>query len=168
MAKIVVGGVNPQGRGGGDDEGADIQGGARGAGHPVGLQPHQLLHRGHEILLRDLGDAHAVTGGVDAPGVLDGAEELHPALGVAVGLQALKDLLGVVEHHGGGIQGDGAVGDDAPVVPALAGGIVHDEHVVGKGLAEHQRARVGLGLEHRGPLHRIFLHENGLLSVVSI
>ena len=155
-----MGGVHAQGGSGGDDEGADIQGGARLGGHPAGLQAHQLLNGGQGVLLRQGGDAHALTGGVDAPDVLHGAEELHPAIGAAVGLQALKDLLGIVEHHGGGLQGEGAVGHDAPVVPALAGGVVHDKHMVGKGLAEDQRVGIGLRLEHRGALHGIFLHGN--------
>ena len=158
--QVVVGGVHAQGGSGGDDEGTDIQGGARLGGHPAGLQAHELLNGGQGVLLRQGGDAHALTGGVDAPDVLHGAEELHPAVGAAVGLQALKDLLGIVEHHGGGLQGEGAVGHDAPVVPALAGGVVHDKHMVGKGLAEDQRVGIGLRLEHRGALHGIFLHGN--------
>ena len=82
-------------------------------------------------------------------GVALRAEQLDFVLRGAVGLHALKALLGVVKHHGGGVQGQGAVGHDAGVVPALALVIVHDEHMVGEDFAEAQLALVG-GLGLRG------------------
>ena len=159
-----MGGVYPQAGGGGDDEGADVQGGTRLGGHPTGLQPDQLLNGGQGVLLRQRGDAHAPAGGIDAPDVLHGAEELHPAVGGAVGLHALKNLLGVVEHHGGGLQSNGAIGDDAPIVPALALGVVHDKHMVGEGAPKHQGIRVRLGLPGGAGLNRIFFHGDSLLA----
>ena len=69
----------------------------------------------------------------------------------AVGLHALKDLLGIVEHHAGRVQNKGGVGDDARIVPALAAGIFHQEHMIGENLTEAQLGLVGgLGLEGRG------------------
>ena len=80
-------------------------------------------------------------------GVVQGAEQLDGTVSGAVSLQALKDLLRVVENHAGRIQGEGLIGDDAGVMPALVRRIVHDEHVVGENLAEAQLALVrGLGL----------------------
>ena len=43
-----------------------------------------------------------------------------------------------------------AVGDNAGVVPALTGVIVHDNHVVGHGLAEHQSGGVRLLFQNSG------------------
>ena len=157
--------MDAQSGGSGDDKGTDIQRGARLIGDPVLLQTDQLLDGGQGVLLVQGRDAHTLTGGVDALDVLGGTEELDGAVGGAVGLQAFKDLLGVVEYHGGRLQSDGAVGNDAPVVPALAVGVVHQKHVVGKGSAEHQRGGVGLGLEDRCTLNGIFLHQDGLLAV---
>ena len=162
-----MGGVDPQGGGGGDDEGTDVQRGAGGAGHPVGLQAHQLLDGGQGVLLRQLGDAHPVAGGVDPLHVFHGAEELDGAVGGAVGLQALKDLLGVVEHHGGGVQREGGVGYDPGVVPALTLVIVEQEHVVGKNLAEAQGVGVGLGRGMLGALDLDLLH-GGCLPKIAV
>ena len=41
-----------------------------------------------------------------------------------------------MEHHAGGIQLEGCIGDDACIVPALTLGVVHQEHMVGGDLAE--------------------------------
>ena len=50
-----------------------------------------------------------------------------------------------MEHHRGRVQREGCIGDDAGIVPALALGIIHHKHVVGKFLAEAQLGLV-LGL----------------------
>ena len=112
-------------------------------GHPVLLHLHNGLHGLDEVLLGELGNAEPLVGVVHAAGVALGAEELNPVLRGAVGLHALEALLGIVEHHGGGVQGQGAVGNDPGIVPALALVIVHDEHMVGKNFAEAQLALVG-------------------------
>ena len=92
------------------------------------------------------GDAHAVAGVDAALGVAVGPEQLDGVVGGAVGLQTLKQLLGVVEHHAGRVQGEGLIGDDAGIVPALTLGVVHQEHVVGEDLAKAQLGLVrGLG-----------------------
>ena len=136
---------------GGDGVGTDVEGRALGTGHPVLLHLHDGLHGLDEVLLGDAGDAEALVGVVHPAGVAVRAEELDLVLRGAVGLHALEALLGVVEHHGGGVQGQRPVGDDAGVVPALSLVIVHDEHVVGEDFAEAQLALVdGFGLGGRG------------------
>ena len=134
----MLGGVDPQSHIGGKDEGSDIKRGAVGMGHPVPVHPHQGLHGLNKVLRRHRGDTHPVAGVDAALGVAVGAEELDVPGGGAVGLQALEQLLGVVEHHGGRVQGEGLIGDNPGIVPAFALGVVHQEHVVGENLAEAQ------------------------------
>ncbi len=107
-------------------------------GHPVTLHIHQSLNSLHEILFRDLGDAQTVGRILETLCVAVRAEQLHGVIRGAVSLHALKNLLCIVEHHRGRVQLEGSVGDDAGIVPALALGVIHDEHVVGKFLAEAQ------------------------------
>ena len=153
-----MGGVDSQTGIGGDHKGADIEGSARLVGHPVGVHLHQSLDRLYEQLLGDRRNAQAVTGVGHTPGVVGGPEELYAAVGSPIGLQPFKDLLGIVEHHGGGVQHKGAIGNDAGVVPALSGVIVEQEHVIGKNLAKPQSFGVGLFLELGGALDFDLLH----------
>ena len=90
-----------------------------------------------------LGDAHTLVGDVEALEVLVGPEQQDAAVLGAVGLHALEGLLGVVEDGGGGAQGDGAVGNDAGVMPADALVVVHQQHVVGEDGAEAQLRALG-------------------------
>ena len=144
-------GVDAQLGHGGDGEGTDVQRGALRVGDPVLLHFHNGLHGLNEVLHGDLGDAQAVLGVVHAAGVAVRAEQLDLTLSGAIGLHTLEALLSIVEHHGGGIQGDGGIGDDPGIMPALALVIVHDEHVIGENFAEPQLALVGgLGLGRRG------------------
>ena len=128
---------------GGEHIGADVQAGAVGMGHPVLFHPNQLFHSLHEVFGRDGRNAHAVAAVNKAVGVAVGAEQLDLALGGAVGLHALEQLLGIVEDHGGGVEAEGAVGHDAGVMPALALRVIHHKHVIGKNLAEAQLGLVG-------------------------
>ena len=64
------------------------------------------------------------------------AEHLQAAVLAAIGLETFENLLAVVEHGGGGVNGQGAVGLNAGVVPTPALGVLYQEHVVGKQLAE--------------------------------
>ena len=117
-------------------------------GHPVLVHFHQGLDRLDEVVHGDLGDAHPVGGVLHPLGVAVGAEQLDGVIRGPVGLQTLKDLLGVVEHHAGGIQGEGLIGDNAGVMPALVRRVVHDKHMIREDLAEAQLAlvrRLGLG-----------------------
>ena len=56
----------------------------------------------------------------------------------------------IVQHLGGGVDLQGAIGDDAGIVPALALVIVHDEHMVGHVLAKDQSGGVRLFLQFGG------------------
>lgn len=114
-------------------------------GHPVALHIHQSLNSLHKILFRDLGDAQTVGGILETLCVAIRAEQLNGVIRGAVSLHALKDLLRIVEHHRGRVQREGCIRDDAGIVPALALGIIHHKHVVGKFLAEAQLGLV-LGL----------------------
>ena len=132
---------------GGEGEGTDIQGGAVRVGHPVLIHFHQGLHCLDKVVHRDLGNAHPVGGVLHALGVAVRAEQLDLVVRSPIGLQTLKDLLGVMEDHAGRLQGEGLIGNDAGVMPALVGAVVHHEHVVRKDFAEAQFALVrGLGL----------------------
>ena len=131
---------------GGEHKGPDVQRGAGLGGNPVGVHRDDSLDGLDEHLLGEGRHAQPVVG-VDHPaGVHLGPEELNLALGGAVGLEALEGLLGVVEGHRAGVHGDGAVGDDAGVMPADALGVVHQEHVVGHIFAKPQRLLIGLFL----------------------
>ena len=139
----------------GKDEGTDVQGSAVGVGHPVAVHIHQSLNGLNVVLYRDLGDAQTVGRILKTLGVAVRAEQLHGVIGGAVGLHALKDLLCVVEHHGSGVQFKGAVGNDAGIVPALALGVIHDEHMVGELFAEAELRLIGglcLGRSRAGDL----------------
>ena len=138
----------------GDHVGADVQGGAGLGGDPVGVLLHDGLDGVHKQVLIQMGEAHALTGAVDAGGVHVGTEEVDLPVGGQIGLHALKHHLGVVEDGAGGIQAEGGIGDDASVVPALALVIVHEEHVVGEVLAKAQVGLVGLLLGMGGAGHR--------------
>ena len=134
----------------GKDKGADIQGRAVRVGDPVAVHVHDGLDGLDVVVLRDGGDAQTVGGVLHALGVAVGPEQLDGAVGGAVSLHALKNFLGIVQHGSGGVQLEGAVGHDARIVPALAGGIIHHKHVIGEDLAETElglvlRLRLGCG-----------------------
>ena len=135
---IVLGSVHAQTHIICKNEGTDVQGSTIGVGHPVALHIHQSLNSLHKILFRDLGDAQTVGGILETLCVAIRAEQLNGVIRGAVSLHALKDLLRIVEHHRGRVQREGCIGDDAGIVPALALGIIHHKHVVGKFLAEAQ------------------------------
>ena len=124
-------------------EGTDVQGCAVGVGHPVTVHIHDGLDGLDVILFRNLGDAQTVRRILHPLGVAVGTEQLNGAVGGAVCLHALENLLGIVENGGGRIQLKGAIGYDPGVVPALTGSVVHHEHVIGENFAE---AKLGLVL----------------------
>ena len=121
-----------------EHEGTDIQGSAVRVRHPVTVHIHQSLDGLDVILNRDLGDAQTVSRVLHTLCVALGAEQLDGVIRSAVSLHALEDLLCIVEHDRSGVQREGCVGDDAGVMPALALGIVHNEHMVGELLAKTQ------------------------------
>ena len=145
---IFLGGVDAQAHVAGKDKGTDVQGRAVRVGDPVAVHVHDGLDGLDVVVLRDGGDAQTVGGVLHTLGVAVGPEQLDGAVGGAVSLHALKNFLGIVQHRGGGVELEGAVGHDAGVVPALTGGVVHDEHMVGEDLAETELRlvhRLGLG-----------------------
>jgi hypothetical protein len=127
----------------GEDEGAYVQGSAGLMGDPIRVDGDEFPERHHENVFRDMGDAELVRGIVHAGDVLAGAEELDFARRSAVGLQALKDLLGVVEDDGAGRKLKRAVRNDPEIVPALSLVVIHEEHVIGKNFSEPQFIRSG-------------------------
>ena len=140
---ILMAGMDAQTHIRSEDEGTDIQGGAVGVGDPVLLHFHQSLHGLDKILLGNGRNAQTVGRVLQTLGVAIGPEELDGVVHRAIGLHALEDLLGVVQDHAGGIHLEGLIGDDAGIVPALALGVVHQEHMIREVLAKAQLALVG-------------------------
>ena len=69
-----------------------------------------------------------------------------------------------MQAHGGGLQLNRPIGDDARIVPALSKIIVHHEHVIGKNPTKGQRiAGSRLFLRILRQFHSDFLH-NGMPS----
>ena len=118
-------------------------------GDPILLHFHQGLDGLDEVLHGQRGNAQPLGGVLIPLGVAVRAEQLDLAVGGTIGLHALKDLLCIVQHHAGRVHLERRIGDNAGVVPALTGVIVHYEHVVGKDLTKAQLALVG-GLGLRG------------------
>ena len=147
-----------------DHKGPDIQGGVLLVGDPVSLQLDQLRDAGQSQLLRDLGQGDTLGRVIHPADVVHGAEQLDGTIVGAVSLQALKDLLGVVEHLGRRVNLEGSIGDNAGVMPSLAGVIVHDEHMIGHALAKHQSRGLGLLLQSLGAGDLDLLHLGFLLK----
>ena len=156
--QVVLARVHAQLRVRRNDEWAQIKARALLGRDPALLHGNDGLERLKEEVLRQLRYAHALGGVVHALYVLHRAEELHGAVSRAVGLQALEDLLGVVQDVGAGHELDGTVGDYARIVPALSFIVVHHKHVVGKNLAETQFIRGRFLLRRCRPSDFYFLH----------
>ena len=144
--QVSLGGSHAQELVGGDHERADVQRRARLGGDPVLVHRHDGLDGLHEVLLGDLGDAQAVVGGVGSLGVHVRPEQEGLAVVAAIRLQALEHLLPVVEHHRRRGQRNILIRHDPGVMPALAFGVVHHKHVIGKDVPKAQllaRRRLG-------------------------
>ena len=142
--QVGLGGSNAQELIGGDDEGTDVQGGAGLGGDPVAIHIDNSGNSLHEVLNGQLRNDQTLVGGVGALCVHVGTEQVNlTVLGVAVCLQTLEHLLTIVVDHGGGRQGNVVEGLDPGIVPALALGVVHNEHVIRKDLAEAQLGALG-------------------------
>ena len=150
--------VKPQLGVGAEQEGADIEGGARLGGDEALVHLHQRLYGLQRVLRRNHRKPQTDGGVFHALHVVPGAEQLHLPVGAAVGFQPLKNLGAVVEHAGGGRQGDVLEGDDAGVMPALFIIVVHDEHMVGVVNAEAQLVRgnrfAGMGGFRNADIHK--------------
>ena len=112
---------------------------------PYGTFPFEFTTKWYELLFSggDLGQAHALGGVVHALDIAVGPEELDGAVGGAIGLQPLENLLGIVQHFGRRIDLQRAIGDNPGVVPAPSGVIVHKEHMVRHALTKHQGGGIG-------------------------
>ncbi|MPM39352.1 hypothetical protein SDC9_85985 [bioreactor metagenome] len=126
----------------GDGERADVEAVLATAGrHPGGILPHQGLDRGDEILHRQ-GRQRQPLGRVDHPlGIRLRAEQPDGVVRVAVRLEALEDLLGVVEDRRRGVERLPAVRYELRVTPAVLHGPRGDRHVVGEVPAEPGRSQ---------------------------
>ena len=117
-----------------------------------------------KVLDRQLGHRQPAGGGLEALGVRLGPEGGDRAVGLAVGLETLEDLLRVVQDLGRRVERERRVRDELGVVPAAALGPLDGHHVVGEVAAEPgvgqdrlplrvgQRVRGGLELD-RGRRH---------------
>ena len=101
-----------------DHEGPQIET-ALAARDPGAIDAHELLHRFDEHGLRQLRHRHAVSRILEAPCIGVGAEQVHAAVVALVGLQALKDLLRVVQDGHRRIERKIGARFDARVMPAL-------------------------------------------------
>jgi hypothetical protein len=163
--QVLVGRLHAEAHLGRDHEGAQVEGLlAAVRGHPVLVLADQCVAGLDERLDRQLGHGEAAGGALEALGVLVRAEGGHGAVGAAVGLEALEDLLGVVQDVGRRVERDRRVRDELAVVPAAALGPLDGHHVVGEvaaeaGVRQDRRAlgvgeRAGGGLElDRGRRH---------------
>lgn len=133
-------------------------------GGPFLFHVQQRHQRFQAILHRQGRHAHALGATGEALKIGAGTEEVEAALRRTVALEALENLLAIVQNLTGGVQRKVAVGHDAGVVPALAVGIVDHEHMVGEDVAKAQLALIGrLVFQIPGQIHlyvhnRFFLH----------
>ena len=86
-----------------------------------------------EGVLGNLRHRHAIGGVLEAARIGVGAEQVHAAVVTLVGLQALKNFLGVVQDGAGRIDLEVGACLDLGLVPAALGLIVADDrHVIGE------------------------------------
>ena len=142
--QVLVGRPHAQRGLGADHRRPDIERAALGRGDPALLGLDQLADGLDEVVGRDLGHADPAQRGVHAAGVLVGPEQQDLAVGRLVGFHALEHFLAVVQHVGGRVQRQRAVGPDLGIMPAACLVPLHGEHVVGELAAEHQLQRVGI------------------------
>ena len=148
-----------------DDHRTDIEGSGGILGDPLLVEVDKLLQALNAEVHVHLGDAEALVGDVQTLEVLLGPEQQDAAVVGTVGLHALKGLLRIVQDGGGGAQGDGAEGNDAGVMPALALVVLHEHHVVGEDGAEAElRALGGLFLGMFGFDDGETFHDSTLFS----
>ena len=148
----------------GEGHRTDVQRGAGGPRHPLPVQRHELPEGRQKEVRIDGRQAQPLRRAVETGDVPVGPEQPDGAVLAAIGLEPLEDALRVVEHHGGRLQGQRAVGHDAGVAPPRIPRPVHEEHVIGEHLAETQSGLVRLGLGPRGAgnrkLHLLVRHRD--------
>ncbi len=119
-------------------------------GDPLPVDRDDLVQRLEEDLLRQLRHRHPLSGLGEARGVRLRAEHRDTAVGQRVRLQTLEDLLRVVQHGAGRIHRDRRARLDAGLIPPLAVGVTHGDHVVREDPAESgvRQHRGTLGVRH--------------------
>ena len=158
IVQIRAGGGYAQMIVGSDHRGADVEGGALLMGGPFLVHVQKRQQRFKAVLHRKRRHAHALSAAGKAFKIGAGAEEVEAALRRAVALEALKDLLSIVQHLAGRVQRKVAVRHDAGVVPALAVGVVDHKHMVGEDVAKAQLALIGrLVFQIPGQIH-LYVH----------
>ena len=135
---------------GGDQERAQVQALPRTLGHPLPVLRDEQLKGVDERLLGQFGHRHPAAARVEAGRVGLGPEHDDRAGRLPVGLEALEELLAVVEHLGGRVEGERAVRLKLAVVPAALLRPAQRDHVVGEDLTEPRRLQYphALGVRH--------------------
>ena len=103
---------------------------------PGAVDLHELVDSLEEHVLRQDRHGEALGRLLEAAGILQRAEQRRAAVGGAVGLQPLEDLLRVVQDRRGRIHRDRRARLDLGVIPALGLMIADGDHVVGEDPAE--------------------------------
>ena len=119
-----------------ENERANIERSSLCRGNPILIDAHKLFNRLYGKSLIDCRDAKTLIRAIQAGHVAVRAEEKDASILRAVSLQALKNLLAIMQAHRGGIKLDWTIGNDARIVPALALVIVHQEHMIGIVISE--------------------------------
>ncbi len=114
----------------GEDEGPQVQRGPLPVRHPNAVGLHQELAGLDEHVLRQLRQSHAPAGARHTCGVALGPKQCNAAARLPIGLQALKDLLRVVQNNGSGMQLERFDSLHACVVPAGIARPPQGHHVV--------------------------------------
>ncbi len=140
---VLMGRVDTERDVGREGERTDVQGRAVRVRDPVLLHLDQSLDGLDEIFHGDVRDAQTVRRVVHTARVAVRAEQLDLVVSRSVGLHALEDLLGIVEHDTGRVQLERRIRNDARVVPADTEVVLHDEHVVREDVTETEFALIG-------------------------
>ena len=148
--QILVGiaGTNTKADLGGEHKWAKVERFLRTLGHPILILTYQRLDTSNEELVRNLRHRQPSGGALEASRVHMRAEGDDRAIRMAVGLQALKDGLAVVDEVGGGVKGQRAVGHQFCVMPTVSLGPLCPHHVVGEVTSES-----GIGQNLLPPLY---------------
>ena len=146
----VLDGVNAEGLVVAEHEGTQIKRGALLVRSPILLALDKVKKHLHSKILGDLGQTKPFRRVVHPADVLNGTEKLDFTIRATVRLETFKDLGAIVERGTGGMDRKVLKRNDASVVPALVGGVVHDEHMIGKILAETESVLRRHGLRIRG------------------
>ena len=102
------------------------------------VEGEKLAQRIDEVLGRQR-RYRSLRGALQPFGIRGGTERGDRAIRLPVGLEALEDLLPVVQDHRRRVQCDRSVRLDLRIVPAALAVVVHHHHVVGEVLAESGR-----------------------------